>query len=89
MSQICLPGKNKKPESSKLVVSGWGRTGDGEDPSRMLKVVELDILDQTKCQQKFAVELVGFKDGYKIHDTQLCTYTENKDACQVNSVKAI
>ena len=66
-------------------MTGWGKTGDDEEASRTLKVVQLDIIDLALCQEKFAVELVGFKEGYKIHDTQICTFNENKDACQVCS----
>jgi hypothetical protein len=80
-----LPLKYEEPKGKILTVVGWGRVGENADPSRVLKQVQLDLMNPKECSRKFSVPMVGYPNGYTIYKSQLCAYTQNKDACQVRS----
>jgi len=81
--KVCLPAKYEEPRGRKLTVVGWGRVGEDKDPSRVLKQVDLDLIDEGTRGRQFKVAMVGYPNGFTIYKSQLCAYTKSKDACQV------
>lgn len=56
-------------------VAGWGRIGESLPISKDMLHVQLTVLSQEECKN------ASF--GALITEGMICTYTENKDACQV------
>ncbi|XP_046382731.1 transmembrane protease serine 9-like [Ischnura elegans] len=70
------------------VATGWGRVGHGEDPSPDLLKVELDLLDNSICNQTFDVEIRTTNQLRKgIDGTMICagTVEGGKDTCKGDS----
>lgn len=57
----------------KIIFAGWGTTSFGGPKSEVLMKVNLHVITQKKCNQKYS----------NITSNQICTYDEGKDACQV------
>ncbi|CAG5132418.1 unnamed protein product, partial [Candidula unifasciata] len=82
LGPICLPENEAEPRDADIcVVAGWGTTIYGEKGFRpnLLKV-ELPIVDQDKCQDRYGQELVN--------ERTFCAgdyYSGGKDSCQGDS----
>ena len=76
---ICLPHINEKVK--RAVVTGWGTTGFGEDLSKNLLKVTLEIFNQTDCQSKYSQ--TGPTKNAIDEATKICagSYLDNKDSC--------
>ena len=77
---ICLPTKSyEEPNSHELIVVGWGRRKYQErtEMPEILQEVGLDHIDAVDCYKKYA------KRHTTIYRSQFCTWSVEKDACQV------
>lgn len=76
---VCLPTSGVEDYSGKTaVVAGWGKLGEKQNPSRILRKVAVPVWSREEC----------YKSGYgekKISENMFCAgYPEGKrDACQV------
>uniref|UniRef100_T1GEI2 Peptidase S1 domain-containing protein n=1 Tax=Megaselia scalaris TaxID=36166 RepID=T1GEI2_MEGSC len=70
--------RKEPPEGSHTFASGWGvlKYGDVDDPER-LQGVYLDTISMKKCQDIY--------EDKKIYHGQICTYSEGKDTCRMDS----
>jgi len=66
------------PGSRDVVVTGWGRTSYGGNPSVTLQDVTLRTITNSYCNT-----FSGYKD--KVSAGMICTWTRGKDACQGDS----
>ena len=82
---ICLPQFNENVENA--VVTGWGTTGFGEELSKDLLKVTLEIFDQDECQSKY--ERTGLTKNGIDKETKICagSHSEEKDSCGGDSGK--
>ncbi|XP_037950381.1 trypsin-like [Teleopsis dalmanni] len=66
---------------TRAVVTGWGVTCylTCVSTPKILKEVEVDIVDKKDCESK------EYKYGSEIKDTMVCAYEVKKDACQGDS----
>jgi len=53
---------------------GWGTLEFGGLPSSKLQKVSLDVITTAQCKQTY---------GDIVTDKQICTYKDQRDACQV------
>ncbi|XP_054262971.1 venom serine protease-like isoform X1 [Macrosteles quadrilineatus] len=76
---VCLPFVSRDWDLTGefVKVLGWGTTEFGGPRSRVLRKVDLQIIDIQSCIDAYGSDI----DPY----TQLCTYRENADACQFDS----
>lgn len=78
---ICLPFYYPDVDFSgvDVIASGWGTTEFGGRKSDYLQKVDLTVLRNSdeKCVLSYP----------QIQDSQMCTYKEGKDTCQVSSYK--
>jgi trypsin len=56
---------------------GWGDTSDGGSSSNVLREVDLPIITNQECDQKYP--------QYPIYDFNICTFLPGKDSCQGDS----
>lgn len=72
---VCLPwGREQETfENKKVILTGWGTTEFGGPMSKKLQKVTLDVTPQSRCKADYP-----YSDS-----TMLCTYTLDKDTCQV------
>lgn len=78
VSPVCLPF-NYRGESfsgKKVEATGWGMTEFGGPLSKTLQKVTLDVIPNANCPDAASLK-------------QMCTYTPNKDTCQVIMEKCI
>ncbi|XP_071441258.1 serine protease snk-like [Hetaerina americana] len=76
------------PSYGRFIATGWGRVGFGEDPSMELLKVELDVFDETKCNQTFEDVITKTNQLRRgIDSTMLCAgiLSGGKDTCQGDS----
>ena len=60
---------------------GWGTTSSGGSSSTQLREVDLPIITNESCDQKYP--------WYPIFDSNICTFQPGKDSCQGDSGKFI
>ncbi|KAK6618992.1 hypothetical protein RUM44_003373 [Polyplax serrata] len=74
----CLPFKNSNNSFAGEVVYavGWGSTSFGGKTSDKLLHVALNVITTKQCTPVY---------GSLVSDKQMCTYKDNKDACQSDS----
>ena len=79
VNSICLPSQAyEEPRTSKLVVVGWGATKyQDTDLPVILQEVTLERISDGACAKKYK------EKSNVIYKSQVCTWTKNKDACQV------
>ena len=58
---------------------GWGTTSSGGSSSTQLREVDLPIITNESCDQKYP--------WYPIFDSNICTFQPGKDSCQGDSGK--
>lgn len=77
---VCLPFYYSGADFSGIDVTatGWGTTEFGGRMSNYLQKVDLTVLKNN--------DELCIKTYPTIADSQMCTYKENKDTCQVSSV---
>lgn len=76
----CLPdGSTTEFAGSLTVISGWGRTGEKQNPSQVLRTVVVPVWSQEQCHETPY-------GASRITENMICSgYTEGgKDACQVS-----
>lgn len=75
----CLPFlyANTFTENQVLFAAGWGSTEFGGPLSSVLLHVGLNVISQAQCSVRYP----------NVVDSQLCTFTPGKDACQVDILK--
>lgn len=78
---VCLPFYYPNADFSGVDVTatGWGSTEFGGPKSDYLQKVDLTVLknDDPKCKTTYE----------NIQESQMCTYAEDKDTCQVSSIQ--
>ena len=71
--------KQSIPAGQVVRVSGWGLTSlDDEQSSEILRTVELDIVDHTKCKSQYG-------GGTKITENMICAARNGKVSCRFDS----
>lgn len=80
VSPVCLPFRHASKDFNKEVgiITGWGTTTYGGQPSGNLLEVSVPIMSTSACRLNVAV-------GAKVTDNMFCTYADGKDACQGDS----
>lgn len=77
---VCLPFYYPDADFSgvDVIATGWGTTEYGGRKSDFLRKVDLTVLKNSdeKCVASYPT----------IQDSQICTYKEGKDSCQVSQV---
>lgn len=63
----------KKLITAFVLFLGWGTLGFGYPPSDVLQKVDIRVISLEVCKQTYS----------SVQDRQFCTYTDNKDSCQV------
>lgn len=76
---VCLPSRAyEEPHTRQLIVVGWGaRKYQDTDLPVILQEVTLDRISDGSCAKRYQ------QRKNTIYKSQLCTWTKNKDACQV------
>lgn len=78
---VCLPFFYPNADFSGVDVTatGWGTTEFGGRKSDYLQKVDLTVLknDDPTCKEPYPT----------IQDSQMCTYKDGKDTCQVSSIQ--
>ncbi|XP_046409179.1 phenoloxidase-activating factor 3-like [Ischnura elegans] len=71
----------------RATASGWGRLGHGENPSSSLQKVKLNILDNSVCNESYAVEITLAKLKKGVDESMICAgdLAGGKDTCQGDS----
>ena len=79
VNSVCLPSTPfEEPKTTDLIVVGWGASNSGDtNLPVILQEVTLDRISDGTCSRKYQAK------SYTIYKSQVCTYTERKDACQV------
>lgn len=74
---VCLPfsKRNATFVNETVTLAGWGSTEFGEPKSKTLQKVDVQTTDQQRCKTDFP----------NSDDTNICTYGEEKDSCQVRT----
>lgn len=77
---ICLPStKYEEPKAASLIVAGWGATKyQNKDLPVKLQEVSLKRISDGQCAKKYKIK------SNTIYRSQICTWSPNKDACQVS-----
>ncbi|XP_046382237.1 serine protease snake-like [Ischnura elegans] len=75
------------PNLKRATASGWGRLGHGENPSSSLQKVDLNILDNSVCNESYAVEITLAKLNKGVDESMICAgdLAGGKDTCQGDS----
>ncbi|XP_067635813.1 serine protease persephone-like [Eurosta solidaginis] len=71
--------ENDLPDNTELVVTGWGRTENENQPARLMAAY-LNVIPVSKCDLSYA----SHRDRHLIHgidETQICAFAPGKDAC--------
>lgn len=80
VAPVCLPFYYPYADFSgfDVIATGWGTTEYGGKKSDYLQKVDLTVLQNSEgiCRASYP----------NIQDTQLCTFKEGKDSCQVSLV---
>ena len=73
----CLPFQHSADSFGGSIVTalGWGLTANDESTSDTLQKVRLNVLTNLQCSKFYS----------DVSNDQLCTYTEGKDSCQMDS----
>ena len=68
-------------------VMGWGDTdGDSDNPlPREMQIVDVEVISNQQCGDLEKGGASYSKYGFGIYDSNICTYTPQKDACQGDS----
>ncbi|KAA0200991.1 hypothetical protein HAZT_HAZT001597 [Hyalella azteca] len=82
ISPVCLPFNMRQSdyEGTYGTVTGWGRVGELEDLSEVLKEVDLRIIGFKEC--------IAYYPGsslYEVTDNMLCTLRPGQDSCRGDS----
>ncbi|XP_064553621.1 phenoloxidase-activating factor 2-like [Drosophila montana] len=78
---ICLPGRQLFVDSSRCLVTGWGKR-NLDDPGypHILKKIEMPLVSDAKCQAQLRNTRLG--PYYELHSSFVCAGGEkDKDAC--------
>lgn len=79
---VCLPPQDAIFDSSRCLVSGWGKTttSDTNRMTHILKNIDLPIVAHDTCQEQLRKTRLGEK--FRLHSTFVCAGgEEGKDAC--------
>ena len=81
VNSVCLPNTPfEEPKTTSMIVVGWGAVESGDrDMPVNLQEVTLDRISDGSCARKYQPK------SSTIYKSQLCTFTEKKDACQVKT----
>lgn len=88
---ICLPlspeRRGANLENTSLFVAGWGRTTEGGKPSDVLQQVQLPVLNNNICKDRYRKQGKLIDEVNQFNDGVLCVgYLEGgKDSCQGDS----
>lgn len=88
---ICLPlapeRREANLENTSLFVAGWGRTTEGGKPSDILQQVQLPVLNNEVCKDRYRKQGKLIDDQKQFNDAVMCVgYLEGgKDSCQGDS----
>lgn len=88
---ICLPlspeRRGANLENTSLFVAGWGRTAEGGKPSDVLQQVQLPVLNNDICKDRYRKQGKLIDEVNQFNDGVLCVgYLEGgKDSCQGDS----
>ncbi|KAK4884987.1 hypothetical protein RN001_001258 [Aquatica leii] len=76
---VCLPFRYSTSDfiGRTVIALGWGTIEFTGPRSEVLQKVDLTVIQNSKCQQELT--------NTKIFNSELCTYGEDKDACQFDS----
>lgn len=91
MVPICLPLTQERRtinlENSNLFVAGWGRTAEGGQPSDVLMQVQLPVLNNEICKDRYRKQGKLIDETKQFNDAVMCVgYLEGgKDSCQGDS----
>lgn len=79
MVPICLPYVDEKTLDA--IASGWGSTGYGEEVTKELMTVQLNIFKEDECKKVYP--LSGKTRNGISYDSKICagSYTKQKDTC--------
>uniref|UniRef100_A0A182M9Z3 Peptidase S1 domain-containing protein n=1 Tax=Anopheles culicifacies TaxID=139723 RepID=A0A182M9Z3_9DIPT len=67
----------------KLFAAGWGKTGFGEDKTKILLKVDLTPMNNTECTRFYTSSERGLRNG--LHAHHLCAGDEKMDTCPGDS----
>lgn len=84
----CLPYKNNRVEGGeRLVVAGWGKTGEGEPTSNVLRKAEVRSISRYACDQHTTFNLRRSSNTYPvgITDSIICVDEKDEGSCQGDS----
>ncbi|EDW57624.2 phenoloxidase-activating factor 2 [Drosophila virilis] len=78
---VCLPGRQLLVDSSRCLVTGWGkRNFQDPDYPHLLKKIEMPLVNHAKCQAQLRNTRLG--PYYELHSSFVCAGGEkDKDAC--------
>lgn len=88
---ICLPLNSERRdanlENTNLFVAGWGRTTEGGKPSDVLQQVQLPVLNNEICKDRYRKQGKLIDEQKQFNDAVMCVgYLEGgKDSCQGDS----
>lgn len=83
VNPICLPPQGMgTPIGTECMASGWGKDSDGRDGSyqRLLKKIDLPIVDTEQCQKKLRTTRLG--PYFRLHQSLLCAGGSGADTCK-------
>lgn len=95
VTPICLPltpdGRSRNYEQSNLFIAGWGRTAELGNPSDVLMQVQLPVLSNEVCKDRYRKQGILYDEQKQFNDAVMCAgYLEGgKDSCQGDSGKWI
>ncbi|XP_049841783.1 collagenase-like [Schistocerca gregaria] len=73
---VMLPSLSEVNETftgKRSLISGWGKTGDEEDPSQTLQYTDVTVIPNSVCE-------MDYKPGF-IRESTLCAGNKNKGIC--------
>ncbi|XP_046382238.1 clotting factor G beta subunit-like [Ischnura elegans] len=75
------------PNLKTAIASGWGRLGHGENPSSSLQKVYLNILNNSICNESYAVQITLAKLNKGVDESMICAgdLAGGKDTCEGDS----
>lgn len=88
---ICLPlapeRREANLENTSLFIAGWGRTTEGGKPSDILQQVQLPVLNNEICKDRYRKQGKLINEQKQFNNAVMCVgYLEGgKDSCQGDS----
>lgn len=75
----CLPFQHNKDSfaGNRVKLLGWGTQSLAGVTSNVLQYTDVSVITKTNCNMKYP--------NKNIDDTQLCTYAQDRDSCQMDS----